>query len=117
MHNSSPIFNRNRLNVIRTHKGHTEIHFYILDNDNSINELNNNGKDNSTKMYFGTVNLTTLSTQVGSIAVVPCEVHHIGEGVVSILFIPLWYSSLTIHRGNHFSFIYFGLPFLFRCHG
>lgn len=57
---------------------------FILNKDNSNNQLNNNENENFTKMYFGTENLTTISTQVGSIAVVPCEVHHIGEGVVSI---------------------------------
>lgn len=35
-------------------------------------------------MYFGTENSTTITTQVGANAHLPCVVHHIGEGVVSI---------------------------------
>ncbi|XP_038111443.1 uncharacterized protein LOC6040847 [Culex quinquefasciatus] len=38
---------------------------------------------NFSKMYFETENLTTVSSQVGSIAVLPCVVRNIGEGVVS----------------------------------
>lgn len=34
-------------------------------------------------MYFGTENSTTIMTQVGANAHLPCIVHHIGEGVVS----------------------------------
>ncbi|EAT41047.1 AAEL007278-PA [Aedes aegypti] len=38
---------------------------------------------NFSKMFFETDNLTTISSQVGSIAVLPCVVRNIGEGVVS----------------------------------
>ncbi|XP_053691971.1 uncharacterized protein LOC128740455 [Sabethes cyaneus] len=38
---------------------------------------------NFSKMFFETENLTTVSSQVGSIAVLPCVVRNIGEGVVS----------------------------------
>ncbi|XP_058815956.1 uncharacterized protein LOC131679266 [Topomyia yanbarensis] len=38
---------------------------------------------NFSKMFFETENLTTISSQVGSIAVLPCVVRNIGEGVVS----------------------------------
>lgn len=41
---------------------------------------------NFSKMYFETENLTTVSSQVGSIAVLPCVVRNIGEGVVSSCF-------------------------------
>lgn len=34
-------------------------------------------------MSFGTVNWTTISTQIGATALIPCTVHAIGEGVVS----------------------------------
>lgn len=35
-------------------------------------------------MYFGTENSSTITTQIGANAHLPCTVHHIGEGVVSI---------------------------------
>ncbi|XP_055634734.1 uncharacterized protein LOC129774798 [Toxorhynchites rutilus septentrionalis] len=38
---------------------------------------------NFSKMFFETENLTTILSQVGSIAVLPCVVRNIGEGVVS----------------------------------
>ncbi|XP_050077533.1 uncharacterized protein LOC126564510 [Anopheles maculipalpis] len=38
---------------------------------------------NFSKMYFETDNHTTIASQVGSIAVLPCAVRNIGEGVVS----------------------------------
>ncbi|XP_065089297.1 uncharacterized protein LOC135710604 [Ochlerotatus camptorhynchus] len=38
---------------------------------------------NFSKMFFETDNLTTISSQVGSIAVLPCVVRNIGKGVVS----------------------------------
>uniref|UniRef100_A0A182IW03 Ig-like domain-containing protein n=2 Tax=Anopheles TaxID=7164 RepID=A0A182IW03_ANOAO len=34
-------------------------------------------------MQFGTENYTTVTSQIGSTAHVPCRIHHIGEGVVS----------------------------------
>ncbi|XP_026481535.1 lachesin-like [Ctenocephalides felis] len=34
-------------------------------------------------MYFGTENSTMVTSQIGSTALVPCAVHHIGEGMVS----------------------------------
>lgn len=37
-------------------------------------------------MYFGTENSTTVTTQIGATAHLHCEIHHIGEGVVSIKF-------------------------------
>lgn len=38
-------------------------------------------------MYFGTENSTTITTQVGANAHLPCIIHHIGEGVVSIKYV------------------------------
>lgn len=35
-------------------------------------------------MYFGTENSTVVTTQIGASAHIPCTVHHIGDGVVSI---------------------------------
>lgn len=37
-----------------------------------------------TPMFFGTENLTMVTTQVGATAFLPCRIHFIGEGVVSI---------------------------------
>ncbi|XP_055608088.1 uncharacterized protein LOC129755561 [Uranotaenia lowii] len=36
-----------------------------------------------TPMEFGTENSTTVTSQVGATAHIPCRIHHIGEGVVS----------------------------------
>lgn len=48
-------------------------------------ELDHNSLDELYKepMYFGTENSTTITTQVGANAHLPCSVHNIGEGVVS----------------------------------
>uniref|UniRef100_A0A182NLT3 Uncharacterized protein n=1 Tax=Anopheles dirus TaxID=7168 RepID=A0A182NLT3_9DIPT len=35
-------------------------------------------------MQFGTENYTLVTSQIGSTAHVPCRIHHIGEGVVSV---------------------------------
>uniref|UniRef100_A0A182SHC9 Uncharacterized protein n=1 Tax=Anopheles maculatus TaxID=74869 RepID=A0A182SHC9_9DIPT len=35
-------------------------------------------------MQFGTENYTLVTSQIGSTAHVPCRIHHIGEGVVSM---------------------------------
>lgn len=62
----------------------------IHDNDNSsINidgQFSHNTLDEYYKepMYFGTENSTTVTTQIGANAHLPCTIHHIGEGVVSI---------------------------------
>ena len=58
--------------------------------DIELNSNNNNRIDveqdgNFSKMFFETENLTTILTQVGSIAVIPCSVRNIGDGVVSII--------------------------------
>lgn len=39
-------------------------------------------------MYFGTENSSTITTQIGANAHLPCIIHHIGEGVVSIFSFP-----------------------------
>lgn len=39
---------------------------------------------NNTPMYFGTVNSTVVATQIGATAHLPCIIHHIGDGVVSL---------------------------------
>uniref|UniRef100_A0ABK8FRQ1 Ig-like domain-containing protein n=1 Tax=Anopheles gambiae TaxID=7165 RepID=A0ABK8FRQ1_ANOGA len=46
-------------------------------------ELTTTPEGNFSKMYFETDNHTTIASQVGSIAVLPCAVRNIGEGVVS----------------------------------
>ncbi|XP_052864201.1 uncharacterized protein LOC128270820 [Anopheles cruzii] len=61
-----------------------------VDHDPSSN-VNRLGEDdngpltegNFSKMYFVTSNHTVIASQVGSIAVLPCGVRNIGEGVVS----------------------------------
>lgn len=62
----------------------------IHDNDNSSisvdGQFNHNTLEEFYKepMYFGTENSTTVTTQIGATAHLPCTIHHIGEGVVSI---------------------------------
>jgi hypothetical protein len=97
---------RNNLVVANVSQGPSG---YVNSNSNIKNNINNNNNSNNSsvlakkpsdidlsnridiehdgnfsKMYFETENLTTILTQVGSIAVIPCAVRNIGEGVVSI---------------------------------
>uniref|UniRef100_A0A182Y9T3 Ig-like domain-containing protein n=1 Tax=Anopheles stephensi TaxID=30069 RepID=A0A182Y9T3_ANOST len=46
-------------------------------------DVSTTSEGNFSKMYFETDNHTTIASQVGSIAVLPCAVRNIGEGVVS----------------------------------
>lgn len=46
--------------------------------DENFSELYN------TPMYFGTENSSIVIVQAGAVAHLPCTIHHIGEGVVSI---------------------------------
>uniref|UniRef100_A0A182S9J5 Ig-like domain-containing protein n=1 Tax=Anopheles maculatus TaxID=74869 RepID=A0A182S9J5_9DIPT len=46
-------------------------------------DVTTTSEGNFSKMYFETDNHTTIASQVGSIAVLPCAVRNIGEGVVS----------------------------------
>lgn len=48
-------------------------------------------------MYFGTENSTTITTQIGASAHLPCIIHHIGEGVVSTKYI----QNMLIYRISH----------------
>lgn len=88
----------------------------ILDGSRSLDNLNlvsvgeqngiNKNKENmqleslyKSRMYFGTSNSTTITSQVGSTAHLPCTVHNIGEGVVSKFYL---YCLFLFHFGNHF---------------
>ena len=75
---------------------HQQNQNYQLDNQNSATSDNINHNlvmigDNDenyfelfrTPMRFGTENHTTITTQIGATAHIPCTIHHIGEGVVS----------------------------------
>ncbi|XP_055626550.1 uncharacterized protein LOC129768731 isoform X2 [Toxorhynchites rutilus septentrionalis] len=57
------------------------------ESDSSAFELNSESEDllkyYKTPMQFGTDNSTMVTAQVGSMAHIPCRIHHIGEGVVS----------------------------------
>lgn len=63
----------------------------IHENDNSSINIDGHFSHNTLDeyykepMYFGTENSTTVNTQIGANAHLPCTVHHIGEGVVSIM--------------------------------
>lgn len=62
----------------------------ILHTNGTIDgQFNHNTLDEYYKepMYFGTENSTTITTQIGANAHLPCTIHHIGEGVVSSSFI------------------------------
>jgi hypothetical protein len=52
-------------------------------NNNSSNQLNG---ANETELitFFSTTNFTNVTSQVGSIIEIPCTVHHLGEGTVSV---------------------------------
>uniref|UniRef100_A0AAG5DTW7 Ig-like domain-containing protein n=1 Tax=Anopheles atroparvus TaxID=41427 RepID=A0AAG5DTW7_ANOAO len=58
-----------------------------LEPSGNINRLDTSdasvAEGNVSKMYFETDNHTRIASQVGSIAVLPCAVRNIGEGVVS----------------------------------
>lgn len=62
-----------------------------LGQENSDANLDHNSLDELYKepMYFGTENSTTITTQVGANAHLPCVIHHIGEGVVSVAYYAL----------------------------
>ncbi|XP_058450060.1 uncharacterized protein LOC131429747 [Malaya genurostris] len=56
------------------------------ESESGANRIDGDQRDidgNFSKMFFETENLTAISSQVGSIAVLPCVVRNIGEGVVS----------------------------------
>lgn len=82
--------------------GHQEIYVYTpihsmleasqtLDNLNLLNRQQNaNDVDNAQlehlykkRMLFGTINSTTVTSQIGSTAHLPCIIHNVGDGVVS----------------------------------
>lgn len=69
-------------------KGAPMLSFHDPDNSslNIDGQLSHNTLDEYYKepMYFGTENSTTVTTQIGANAHLPCTIHHIGEGVVSI---------------------------------
>lgn len=52
-------------------------------NNNSSNQLIGTTETESTT-FFSTANFTNITTQVGSIVEIPCTVHNIGEGKVSV---------------------------------
>ena len=84
-------------------------------------ELTTTPEGNFSKMYFETDNHTTIASQVGSIAVLPCAVRNIGEGVVSVCVcvrvgfsFPFCYGPVVLD-GLH---VYALFPLaLRRCHG
>lgn len=60
-----------------------------LDNNNTVDgHFQHNTLDEFYKepMYFGTENSTVITTQIGANAHLPCAIHNIGEGVVSIVY-------------------------------
>jgi hypothetical protein len=59
-----------------------------VNNDLSVTDTNNNDllelMNSREPMYFGTENSTIVTTQIGATAHIPCTIHNIGDGVVSI---------------------------------
>jgi hypothetical protein len=52
-------------------------------NNNSSNQLAG-GNETELITFFSTTNFTNITSQVGSIVEIPCTVHHLGEGTVSV---------------------------------
>jgi hypothetical protein len=52
-------------------------------NNNSSNQLVG-GNETELITFFSTTNFTNITSQVGSIVEIPCTVHHLGEGTVSV---------------------------------
>lgn len=102
---SSRIINSTMMNVSRANILPTPVAIVAgpsFDNEKDQSdeiEIDHNSLDNLFKepMYFGTENSTTITTQVGANAHLPCVVHHIGDGVVSFFFY-IKFNSLHFHE-------------------
>lgn len=85
---------RSLTKINQLHKENT-----LVDNTNINTHTNHNKKEEmsiaetvdnqlediyNAPMYFGTENSTIITTQIGATAHLPCTIHHIGEGVVSL---------------------------------
>lgn len=76
-------------------------HDILHTNGTGDGQFNQNTLDEYYKepMYFGTENSTTITTQIGANAHLPCTIHHIGEGVVSIKIILFIFIVLFMGHG------------------
>lgn len=52
--------------------------------DATNNDSSNQLTDAELSTFFSTANFTNITSQVGSIVEIPCTVHHLGEGTVSV---------------------------------
>lgn len=59
----------------------------ISDHQNHMENDNIDDFSDFSNMYFGTENYTVITSQIGSTALVPCSVHHIGEGMVRFFYL------------------------------
>lgn len=89
----------------------------IHENDNNSSSIDGHFSHNTLDeyyrepMYFGTENSTTVNTQIGATAHLPCSVHNIGEGVVSIF--PCF--CRFIHFSSIFRLFYASFSLKNRC--
>lgn len=76
---------KNVKSAINSSSGFSDgINLNDVTSNNSSNQLIGATETESTT-FFSTANFTNITTQVGSIVEIPCSVHHIGEGKVSLL--------------------------------
>lgn len=73
-------------------------HDILHTNGTGDGQFNHNTLDEYYKepMYFGTENSTTITTQIGANAHLPCTIHHIGESVVSIKIILFFFIFIVM---------------------
>lgn len=83
--NSISDSNKN-LNSFKTIKNTITSDGVTLSNATNNNSSNQLVGSNETELitFFSTTNFTNITSQVGSIVEVPCTVHHLGEGTVSV---------------------------------
>ena len=100
-------------------KGAPMLSIHENDNSNSSSSIDGHFSHNTLDeyykepMYFGTENSTTINTQIGANAHLPCTVHHIGEGVVSItLSLTHSFTFSLVSQNNSFAKIKFIWKFM-----
>lgn len=70
-------------NTINSSSGLSDGLTLINATNNSSNQLAG-ANETDLVTFFSTTNFTNVTSQVGSIVEIPCTVHHLGEGTVSV---------------------------------
>lgn len=80
-------------------KGSASLNHDLDNNNTNDGHFQHNTLDEYYKepMYFGTENSTVITTQIGANAHLPCAIHNIGEGVVSICHVTHTHTYTNIH--------------------